>query len=40
MGNLTGLIKEVRAEMLDASDAEIWQCAEEIPVVVVQVGYW
>jgi len=40
LGNLTGLIKEVRKEMLDASEPGTWQCAEEIPVVVVQIGYW
>lgn len=40
LGNLTGLIREVRSEMFDASEAGTWQCVEEIPVVVVQIGYW
>ena len=40
LGNLTGLIREVRSEMFDASEAGTWQCAEQIPVVVVQIGYW
>jgi len=40
LSNLTGLIKEVRKEMLAASEPDTWQCAEEIPVVVVQIGYW
>lgn len=39
LGNLTGLIAEVRAEMFDASEGA-WQCKQEIPVVVVQIGYW
>ena len=26
--------------MFDASEPDTWQCAEEIPVVVVQIGYW
>lgn len=26
--------------MFDASEAGTWQCVEEIPVVVVQIGYW
>lgn len=40
LGNLTGLIEEVRAEMFEASVEGYWQCKEEIPVVVVQIGYW
>ena len=40
LGNLTGLIGSVRAEMFDASQAGTWQCKEEIPVVVVQIGHW
>lgn len=40
LGNLTGLIREVRSEMFDASEAGTWQCAEHIPVVIVQIGYW
>ena len=40
LGNLTGLIREVRSEMFDASEAGTWQCAEAIPVVIVQIGYW
>lgn len=26
--------------MFDASEAGTWQCKEQIPVVVVQLGYW
>jgi hypothetical protein len=37
-GNLTGLVNEVRELMFQNSMA--WQCKEEIPVVIVQVGYW
>ncbi|KAL7494825.1 hypothetical protein ACHAWT_006558 [Skeletonema menzelii] len=37
-GNLTGLVNEVRELMFQNSIT--WQCKEEIPVVVVQVGYW
>jgi len=40
LGNLTGLIHQVRVEMFDASKAGTWQCKEEIPVVVVQIGYF
>ena len=35
LGNLTGLIHQVRVEMFNASEAGAWQCKEEIPVVVV-----
>ena len=38
-GNLTGLVNEVRTLMFENS-ASYWQCKEEIPVVIVQVGYW
>ena len=37
-GNLTGLVDEVRELMFQNSIS--WQCKEEIPVVVVQVGSW
>ncbi|KAL7493905.1 hypothetical protein ACHAWT_002740, partial [Skeletonema menzelii] len=37
-GNLTGLVNEVRELMFQNSIS--WQCKEEIPVVIVQVGYW
>jgi hypothetical protein len=40
LGNMTGLIRQLRQEMFDASEFGTWQCKEEIPVVVVQVGYW
>mmetsp|Transcript_16152 Transcript_16152/g.34924 ORF Transcript_16152/g.34924 Transcript_16152/m.34924 type:complete len:230 (+) Transcript_16152:1366-2055(+) len=40
LGNLTGLIHEVRVEMFAASSLGIWECKEQIPVVVVQIGYW
>ena len=40
LGNLTGLIHQVRVEMFNASEAGAWQCKEEIPVVVVQIGFW
>ena len=40
LGNLTGLIREVRSEMFEASEPDTWQCASAIPVVVVQIGYW
>jgi hypothetical protein len=38
LGNLTGLVDEVRTLMFDNS--KMWQCKEEIPVVIVQVGFW
>ncbi len=38
LGNLTGLVNEVRTLMFDTS--KMWQCKEEIPVVIVQVGFW
>ena len=38
LGNLTGLIRGVRAEMFDASEPGAWRCPEEIPAVVVQIG--
>mmetsp|Transcript_23014 Transcript_23014/g.34333 ORF Transcript_23014/g.34333 Transcript_23014/m.34333 type:complete len:601 (+) Transcript_23014:77-1879(+) len=37
-GNLTGLVNEVRELMFQNSVT--WRCKEEIPVVIVQVGYW
>jgi hypothetical protein len=37
-GNLTGLVEEVRELMFQNSIS--WQCKEEIPVVIVQVGFW
>eukprot|EP00984_Skeletonema_dohrnii_P035252 scaffold34795_cov183-Skeletonema_dohrnii-CCMP3373.AAC.1 len=37
-GNLTGLVSEVRELMFQNSSS--WRCKEEIPVVIVQVGYW
>ena len=37
-GNLTGLVSEVRELMFQNSIT--WQCKEEIPVVIVQVGFW
>ena len=40
LGNLTGLVDEVRTLMFDNSNVKVWQCKEEIPVVIVQVGYW
>mmetsp|Transcript_27820 Transcript_27820/g.50757 ORF Transcript_27820/g.50757 Transcript_27820/m.50757 type:complete len:546 (+) Transcript_27820:146-1783(+) len=40
LGNLTGLIREVRVAMFAASLPGTWQCKEQIPVVVVQIGYW
>ncbi len=40
LGNMTGLIRQLRQEMYDASELGTWQCKEEIPVVVVQLGYW
>ncbi|KAL7456689.1 hypothetical protein ACHAWC_009012 [Mediolabrus comicus] len=40
LGNLTGLVAEVRTLMFDNSNVNVWQCKEEIPVVIVQVGYW
>ena len=39
LGNLTGLVDEVRQLMFQNSNTA-WQCKEEIPVVIVQVGYW
>ena len=38
LGNLTGLVSEVRELMFRNSIN--WQCKEEIPVVIVQLGYW
>ena len=38
LGNLTGLVSEVRELMFQNSIS--WQCKEEIPVVIVQLGYW
>ena len=40
LGNLTGLIKQVRVEMFRTSKAGTWECEEEIPVVVVQIDHW
>jgi len=40
LGNMTGLIRQLRQEMYAASESGTWQCKEEIPVVVVQLGYW
>lgn len=40
LGNMTGLIRELRQEMYAASEPGTWQCKEEIPVVVVQLGHW
>lgn len=40
LGNLTNLIISVRQEMFDASQAGTWQCQEEIPVIIVQIGHW
>ncbi|KAL7491834.1 hypothetical protein ACHAWT_001093 [Skeletonema menzelii] len=37
-GNLTGLVNEVRELMFQNSIS--WQCKEEIPVVIVQLGFW
>eukprot|EP00985_Skeletonema_marinoi_P016673 scaffold8993_cov207-Skeletonema_marinoi.AAC.29 len=37
-GNLTGLVSEVRELMFQNSVT--WRCKEEIPVVIVQVGFW
>eukprot|EP00986_Skeletonema_menzelii_P019180 scaffold27080_cov234-Skeletonema_menzelii.AAC.3 len=39
-GNMTDLISQLRQEMYTASDPGTWQCKEEIPVIVVQIGYW
>ena len=39
-GNMTDLISQLRHEMYTASESGTWQCKEEIPVVVVQIGYW
>lgn len=38
-GNLTGLVKQVRTDMFTATPGT-WECKEEIPVVIVQIGYW
>ena len=40
LGNMTDLFSQLRQEMYDASEVGTWQCKEEIPVVIVQVGYW
>lgn len=40
IGNLTELVDGVRSEMFDASKEGYWQCKEEIPVIIVQLGHW
>ena len=41
LGNLTGLVEEVRELMYqNSNNLTTWQCKEEIPVVIVQVGFW
>lgn len=39
LGNLTDLVERVRTDMFTETPGT-WNCKEEIPAVIVQIGYW
>lgn len=40
LGNLTTFVNAVRLEMYDSSEVSTWQCKEEIPTIIIQLGHW
>ena len=40
LGNLTTFVNAVRNEMYDSSEVSTWQCKEEIPTIIIQLGHW